>query len=72
MSMFNDIDSSNKNNNLKMSWRSVPMQSKFDKANGVSADLVLKNMVQRWLTRKDWDHGAMQMPKEFVIADHPT
>ena len=34
-----------KNNILKMSWRPVPMQSNFYKANGASVDRVQKNMV---------------------------
>ena len=41
-----------KSNILKMSWRSVPMQSNFDKANGASVDRVQKNMARRWLARR--------------------
>ena len=67
-----------KNNNLKMSWRSVPMQSKFDRASGVSVDLVLKNMVQRWHTRKglgprcdtDAERVRHRQPSNMIFIVH--
>ena len=72
MCMFNDIDSSNKNKEEQYLGDRYRCRANSTRPMVFLWTWSWKTWCRDGSQERDWDHGAIQMPKEFVIADHPT